>query len=47
MKIQLTSDERAELAQLRRESRELRREKDFFQAGGRSIHPNQKGFRLR
>jgi transposase len=27
---QLTSDERAELAQLRKEIRELRREKDFF-----------------
>jgi transposase-like protein len=27
---QLTSEERAELAQLRRENRELRREKDFF-----------------
>jgi transposase-like protein len=27
---QLTSDERAELAQLRKENRELRREKDFF-----------------
>ena len=27
---QLTSDERAELAQLRRENRKLRREKDFF-----------------
>ena len=27
---QLTSDERAELARLRKESRELRREKDFF-----------------
>jgi transposase-like protein len=27
---QLTSDERAELVQLRRENRELRREKDFF-----------------
>ncbi len=26
----LTSDERAELVQLRRENRELRREKDFF-----------------
>jgi transposase len=27
---QLTSDERAELARLRKENRELRREKDFF-----------------
>ena len=27
---QLTSEERAELAQLRKENRELRREKDFF-----------------
>jgi len=27
---QLTSDERAELVQLRKENRELRREKDFF-----------------
>jgi len=27
---QLTSNERAELAQLRKENRELRREKDFF-----------------
>ena len=27
---QLTSDERVELAQLRKENRELRREKDFF-----------------
>ncbi len=28
--VQLTSDERAELAQLSKEIRELRREKDFF-----------------
>jgi transposase-like protein len=28
--VPLTSDERAELVQLRRENRELRREKDFF-----------------
>jgi transposase-like protein len=34
---QLTSDERAELAQLRRENRELSREKDFFQAGGSAL----------
>jgi len=34
---QLTSDERAELARLRKENRELRREKDFFQAGGSAL----------
>jgi putative transposase len=33
----LTSDERQELARLRKENRELRREKDFFQAGGGSL----------
>jgi hypothetical protein len=32
-----TSDERQELDRLRMENRELRREKDFFQAGGGSL----------
>jgi hypothetical protein len=34
---ELTSDERAELAQLRKEILELRRERDVFQAGGSSL----------
>mgnify|MGYP003348795758 CR=1 FL=1 len=43
----LTSEERAELNRLRKEHRELRREKDFFQAGGSALCPSPKGFRLR
>ncbi|MCP9850756.1 transposase [Cyanobium sp. Morenito 9A2] len=34
---QLTTDERGELTRLRQENRELRREKDFFQAGGSTL----------
>jgi transposase-like protein len=46
---QLTSDERAELVQLRRENRELRREKDFFRLAAAHFAKEQlppRGFRL-
>ncbi len=36
----LTSEERAELNRLRKENRELRREKDFFSAGGGTLRPS-------
>jgi transposase-like protein len=44
---QLTSDERAELARLRKENRELRREKDFFRLAAAHFAKEQlspKGF---
>ncbi len=40
----LTSEERAELARLRKENRELRREKASFQAGGSAPWHSQQSF---